>query len=200
MPKGIADGMLDLSNRGIAAMRSLATRGDLYAEAIDELVTEFAALASTIISLPGGAAAGVETERGYHQPTITPNSGSNAPGQQPALELIGSILVANYTLNTDTAYRLFKIPSSYVDNAAFHIHWTKEAGAGGDGDQSFNSVRWRISYIVFPGSGADVNVAPTVLDLDDTYEDDGTTTRVMYRTADAPASGFIPNYYVGVCV
>lgn len=141
-----------------------------------------------------------ETTRGYHEPTITPNAGTNSPGQQPDLELIGSIMVAQFTLNTDTAYRIFKVPKFYVEDAAFHVHWTKESGVGGDGDQSSNSVRWRISYTVFPGSGGDVNVTPTVIDLDSTYNDAGTTTRVMQRTADVAAPGFVANYYVGVCV
>lgn len=200
MPKGVADGLLDLTNRGIASMRSLAIRGDLYAEAIDELVTEFQALATAITNLPGGAAAGIETIRGYHEPTITPESSANAPGQQPSLGAIGTAIVAEYTVNTDHAYRLFKIPSHYVTGAAFHIHWTKESGAAGDTDQSFNSVRWRISYTVFPGSGADINVAPTVLDLDDTYEDAGTTTRIIHRTQNVAATGFVPDYYVAMRV
>lgn len=146
---------------------------------------------------------GLATEtatRTYHLPTIVPEAGVNAPGQQPDLGLIGSIMVAEFTLNTDSAYRLFKIPSSYVSDAAFHVHWTKESGAGGDIDDSFNAARWRISYIVFPGNAADVNVAPTVLEESSTYLDSGTTTRIVYRTSDIPAAGFVAGYYVGVCI
>jgi hypothetical protein len=139
--------------------------------------------------------------RTYHQPTITPETNTNAPGQQPDLGLIGSTLVAEFTLNTDSAYRIFKIPASYVSDAAFHVHWTKESGVAGDSDQSFNAARWRISYTVFPGgSNADINVAPTVLEESSTYIDSGTTTRIVYRTSDIPAAGFVAGYYVGICV
>jgi hypothetical protein len=136
----------------------------------------------------------------YHEQTVTPGSGQNAPGQQPDLGLIGSLVVAEFTLNTDSAYRIFKIPSSFVDNAAFHVHWTKESGAAGDTDQSFNAARWRLSYTVFPGNGADVNVAPTVIEESSTYIDAGTTSRIVYRTANMPAAGFIAGYYIGICV
>lgn len=138
--------------------------------------------------------------RTYHQPTVTPGAGVNAPGLQPDLGLIGSVLVAEFTLNTDTAYRIFKIPTSYVSDAAFHVHWTKESGAAGDSDQSFNAARWRITYTIFPGNAADINVAPTVLEESSTYIDSGTTTRIVYRTSDIPATGFVAGYYVGICV
>ena len=138
--------------------------------------------------------------RTYHEPTILPESGSNSPGQQPDLALIGTTLVAEFTVNTDSSYRFFKIPGNYVEGAAFHIHWTKESGIGGDGDESGNGVRWRLSYTVTPGNNADINVAPTVVELDDTYDDAGTTTRIVYRTPNVAAPGFVANYYVGVCI
>lgn len=192
MPKTVADGNIDLSSRTAAAVRSWAFRGDEKTEALWELILEFAAL-------EGGAASLLST-RGYHKPTITPESNSNAPGQQPDTDLIGTTVVAHYTPNTDTAYRIFKVPSNYVEGASFHVHWTKEAGAGGDGDQSGNAVRWEISYTVSPGDGADINAAPTVLEVEDTYDDAGTTTRIMYGTADVAAPGFVPNYYVAMCI
>lgn len=136
----------------------------------------------------------------YHEPTLVPEFGTNAPGQQPDLALIGSTMVAQFTVNTDSAYRLFKVPSNYVTGAAFHVHWTKEEGVGGDGDQSGNTVLWRISYTVMQGNGTDINVAPTVIDIPDTYDDSGTTTRVTHRTADVSAPGFIAGYYVGMCI
>ena len=136
----------------------------------------------------------------YHEPTITAEAGTNAPGQAPNLTVIGSLLVAQFTLNTDAAYRVFKIPSSFVGDPAFHVHWTKEEGVGGNGDESGNAVRWKISYTVFPGSGNDVNVAPTVIEVEDIYDDAGTTTRLVYRTPNQAAVGFIANYYVGICV
>jgi len=192
--KGVADGNLDIGpvSRARQIIRGLACRGNVEAIVLDELITEFTSLA-------GGPAA-LETTRSYHEPTITPESNANAPGQQPSLGLIATTLVAEYTVNTDTAYRIFKIPGNYIEGASFHVHWTKESGAGGDGNQDGNAVRWRISYTVSPGNGADINAAPTVLEVEDTYDDSGTTTRIMHRTANMAASGFIPNYYVAMCV
>ena len=146
----------------------------------------------------GGAL--VDATRTYHEPTITPESGNNSPGQQPDLALIGTTVVAQFTIATDSAYRIFKVPSNYVTDAAFHVHWTKEEGIQGDSDESGNAVRWRLSYTVSPGNGADINVAPTVIEIEDTYDDAGTTTRTMYRTADIAAPGFIAGYYVAICI
>lgn len=132
----------------------------------------------------------------FHEPTVTPGAGANAPGQQPTIAVVGSLLVAQFTLNTDAAYRVFKIPSSFVSDPAFHVHWTKSS----DADESTKEVRWRINYTVFDGNSVDVNVSPTVIDLDDTYDDAGTTTRIVHRTGNVVAVGFIANYYVGICV
>jgi hypothetical protein len=112
-------------------------------------------------------------------------------------------MVAEFTLDTDAAYRLFKIPSTFVGDPRFHIHWTKESGAGGNGDESGNTVRWRISYTIFQSTSSiavDINVAATVVDLDDTYDDAGTTTRIAYRTPNVDAVGFVAGYYMGICV
>jgi hypothetical protein len=181
MPKGIFDNKLDIGPGRIRRIiRALAFRGDVVAAAVDELITEFSAT------------------RVHHVPTITPDSGRGS--QEPDLAILGSVLVANYTIGVDRAYRVFKIPNNFAGNAAFHVHWTKEEGVNGDTDESGNNVRWRLSYTVFQGGGTDINVAPTVLDIDDTYEDSGTTTRITYRTANTPASGFLPNYYVGISI
>jgi hypothetical protein len=156
------------------------------------------------LHLFGGEQGAVLTAtRGFHEPTVTPESNANAPGQQPDLGLIGTTLVAEYTVNIDTAYRLFKIPSNYISGAEFHVHWTKESGAGGDGDQSGNSVRWRISYTIFESTQSatdDISIAPTVIELDDTYDDAGTTTRLAHHTPNVAAPGFVAGHYVSVCV
>lgn len=139
--------------------------------------------------------------RTYHEPTLVPTDASNAPGQQASLGAIGdSTIVAEFTADTDEGYKIFKIPRNFVGDAAFHIHWTKESGVAGDTDQSGNTVQWRISYLVFPGSGSDLTAAPTVLDITDTYTDSGTTTRIVERTPNTAASGFVANYYVSMKV
>jgi hypothetical protein len=139
--------------------------------------------------------------RTYHEPTITPELGANPPGQQPNVAVIGETIVAEFTPNTDSAYRIFKIPGSFFASPAFHVHWTKESGIGGNGNQFGNSVRWRITYKVFqstPTTADDINVAGTVIDLDDTYDDSGSTTRLAYRTASVAAAGFVAGYYLSV--
>lgn len=138
------------------------------------------------------------TTRNFHEPTITPASDTNSPGQQPDLGEIGSTIVASYTLNTDDSHRTFKIPSYFTGNPSFHVHWTKEPGANGDTNQQGNAVRWRLEYTVFNGNSEDINITPTTLDLDDTYDDSGTTTRIVYRTANVAATGLIAGYYVGI--
>ena len=141
-----------------------------------------------------------------HEPTVTPEAGVNAPGQAPDLAVIGSTLVAEFTVDTDAAYRIYKIPSSYVSDPAFHVHWTKESGVAGNTDQSGNAVLWRITYDVWAGGppaggiGDDLTAGGTVIEYEDTYEDSGTTPRVVHRTPNLAASGFVAGYYLGVCV
>lgn len=136
--------------------------------------------------------------RKYHEPTITPNFGTNIPLPffAPNLEVYGSTLVAEMTVNSDAMYRVFKIPSNYLENASFHVHWTKSSDAVEDG----NEVRWQLEYQVWKGQDTDLAGATTVVTIDDTYDDGGTTTRVVQRTVDIEVSGFVPGYYVGVCV
>jgi hypothetical protein len=154
---------------------------------------------TTIDNLPA-VVADAGTIRLHHESIVRADSGSNSPGQQPDLEVIGDTLVAEYTLNTDSAYRMFKIPAYYVTGAAFHAHWTKESGIAGNGNELGNAVRWRVSYKVWAGEGTDINVAPTIVELDDAYNDGGSTTRITQRTANVAAAGFVANYYLSVKV
>jgi hypothetical protein len=132
----------------------------------------------------------------FHQPTITPAHGTNAPGQQPDIIVVGATVVAAMTLNTDLAYRVFKIPLSFVDNARFHVHWTKT----GDADESGKEVRWQLDYTVFDGYSDDISGAPSSLVFDDTYDDAGTTTRIVHGTDHLAASGIVANQYVGLVI
>ena len=156
------------------------------------------------LHLFGGQQGAVLTAtRSFHAPALVPEAGTNSPGQQPTLALIGTTLVAHFTLNADNAYRIFKIPGNYVGGAAFHVHWTKESGAAGNGDQSGNSVRWQIRYTVFESKQSiadDINVAPTIFELDDTYDDAGTTTRLAHHTPNIAAPGFVAGQYISMCI
>lgn len=142
-------------------------------------------------------AADINATRLIHAPTLTPGSGSSAPGQGPTpIVLGGSVLGLNYATVTDASYRVFKINPAYVGDASFHIHWTKSANPSEAG----RVVRWRIRYTVFDGSSEDVGaVAAQELLFDDTYEDASTdATRIVHRTANVSAAGFMAGYYVGI--
>lgn len=143
-----------------------------------------------------------------HKPTITPGEGTSAPGQGPTELVIGTFLGLHFDNTTDRAYRVMKIDGTFIPggagpagdgtNASFHIHWTKAV----DTDQSGATVRWRLSYTVSPLNGTDdiAGATPTVIEWDDTYDDGGTTSRIVYRTDNGAAIGFTPLYYVGLCL
>jgi hypothetical protein len=136
-----------------------------------------------------------------HTPVITPDSSTPQPGQGPTPVIIGTWAALQYDQAIDKSYRLYKIPGAYVGPAVFHIHWTKSA----DGDEGGNSVRWRISYTLatgFPGLAEDIVLpTPTVVTVDDTYDDASTdSSRFMHTTADTPLPGFERFKYVGICV
>ena len=147
---------------------------------------------------PGTGVADINATRVFHEPTVTAVDAEPQPGQGPLATVIGTTVCLHFDQPDDKAYRFFKIPENFVGNPSFHIHWTK----AGDADASGTSVRWRIEYTVFPGGGTDIAGAPpTILTVDDVYEDASVGgTRIMYRTPNIAASGFMPGYYIGVCV
>ena len=91
----------------------------------------------------------------------------------------------------------FKIDNDFIGSPSFHVHWTK----GDDTNQSGNTVRWQIDYHVFNGRDQDIsNGSITTLIVDDTYDDAGSTTRVVHRTQNIDASNFTAGYYVGLAI
>lgn len=141
--------------------------------------------------------AGAQTTRIIHTPGATPSKGTVIPGQGPEPVVLGPLLGLHYKRDTDLLYGYSKIQTSYVSDASFHIHWTKNV----DTDESGATVRWVITYRVYNGSTDDVTTAPSgTLILDDTYTDAGTTTRIVHRTANAAAPAFVAGYYVGFSV
>jgi hypothetical protein len=134
-----------------------------------------------------------------HKAAASPSDASSQPGQGPQLIVFGTVMGLDYDNPTDAAYRIMKIDKTFVGDgsgadASFHVHWTKS----GDADESGNTIRWRLSYTLFDGSSDDIVVAPTVVDFDDTYVDAGTTSKIVYRTPSVPATGLVPNYYMGI--
>ena len=150
---------------------------------------------------PSGALALEGATRIIHTPGATPSKSTVIPGQGPEPVTFGSpvpdLLGLHYKRNNDLLYAYSKIQTSYVSDASFHIHWTKNV----DTDESGATIRWIITYKIFNGGSQDVSGAPTgTLILDDTYDDAGTTTRIVYRTPNAPAPGFVAGYYVGFSI
>jgi len=98
---------------------------------------------------------------------------------------------------TDVSYRVMKIDNNFIGLPSFHVHWTKS----GNGDESGNNIQLRLEYTVFNGNSDEVAlVSPSVIEWTDTYEDSGTTSRIVYRTPNIAAEGFIANYYVGLAL
>lgn len=143
--------------------------------------------------------------RVFHKPTVTPDGAVSAPGQGPQPIVFGTVMGLDFDTPTDVAYRIMKMDSNMVAQSnpsvtaltSFHVHWTKS----GDGDESGNTVRWRLSYTVFDGESEEVALAtPTVVEWDDTYVDAGTTTRIIYRTGNVEVTDLTPGYYIGVAL
>ena len=142
------------------------------------------------------AAIAVDDIEHDHVQTITAGASTASPGKAPTPVLVGDALIGlQMTVNNDEATRTIKLPDTYVLNtASFHIHWTKST----DTDDSGKNVRWRVTYVVFDGATHDVTTGSQTVEVDDTYEDSGTTNRIIYRTESTPFNGLLqPNYYVG---
>jgi hypothetical protein len=106
-----------------------------------------------------------------------------------------AVIGLEYTAPGDTAYRTFKVNPRYVSDAALHIHWSKS----GDADESGKTVRFRVRYKHFDGQDDDV-VGSAELIFNDTYDDAGTTSRIVYRTTPLALPGVIAGNYMGVAI
>lgn len=141
-----------------------------------------------------------DASRIIHTPGITPSRPTAIPGQEPAFVTFGSPTTWLLGLHYDkpqvaqAVYGYSKIQTSYVGpEASFHVHWTKAV----DTDQSGRTVRWVLDYHVFNGTNQNVQVAPTQIVWDVTYADNGTTSRIVYRTPNSANLPFVAGYYVG---
>lgn len=136
--------------------------------------------------------------RTAHAAVVTASSyNPSGPGSDPTLTASNALLLLAFTLSTDGAYRQFKIPYEYVGNASVHVHWTKTSNA----NESGKAVKWRISYVSFASTtvtAEDGSVSPTVVEVEDTYDDSGTTTRLVHCTADVALSGVSAGDYMSL--
>jgi len=140
----------------------------------------------------------VENEIGtFHGPIVTASYYSGLPGTTPTPAVVGPFIYLDFSLNNDAAFRQFKIPSNYAGNGTFHLHWTKTSNANEQG----KAVRWRVTYVVFassPTTSGDAAITPTVAEVEDTYDDAGTTTRLVHRTSSVALVGLAAQYYMSM--
>jgi len=157
--------------------------------------------ASNYLGIPVGTGSNIAeygATRLIHEPTITAGRAVSSPGQGPQPTSFGTLMTLAFTPDdtTDRAFRIFKIPTSYVSSASFHVHWTKS----GDANELNKNVRWRLAYTVFNGSSDIGNGIANIIEFEDTYPDSGTTTRIVHRTSDLTAAGFVAGYYVSIYI
>lgn len=142
-------------------------------------------------------AARADTTRIFHEPIVTASRATSAPGQGPSPIVLGTLIGLEFSGALDAAYRMIRIDAAHDEVlSTFHVHWSKSTNV----DESGKTIRWRITYVVFDGIAQDVIVSPTVALLDDTYDDNGTTSRIVYRTPAINTVGFTPGYYLGLCI
>lgn len=155
-------------------------------------------------SPPDNVIAGIEqlavtgslVSRIVHTPAITPTRIATRPNEGPVPVFIGTTPALHYTGDDQQAFAYAKIQSSYLSDASFHVHWTKNV----DTNQAGATVRWVLDYTVFNGTSQNITSSTGQIIWDDVYEDSGTTSRIVYRTENQSAPGFISNYYVSMAL
>lgn len=180
---------------GLGSIPDLADDDLAIVEDVSRTKTRNVSIAALRTKMQEGAALEA-TVRPFHASIVTPSAGSSSPGKTPAPTPAGSMLLLAFTIGTDQAHRQFKIPSYFAGNPNVHVHWSKTS----DAVETGKAVRWRVSYTVFNGSSEDGGGVPTVVELEDTYDDAGTTTRVVHRTANVALAGFVAGYYVSMAI
>lgn len=159
---------------------------------IDEAFTEVEGRLDAVEE--GSLFALADKTRRFHVPIVTPALFKSPQAREPSITEVNSILLLAFTPNVDAAWRQVKIPSNYTANPALHLHWTKTSDANEQG----KFARWRISYALFNGISQNINVAPTVVEYEAAYADNGTTSRIVYRSSDIPLTGVTAGYYMGL--
>lgn len=133
----------------------------------------------------------------HHQPVVSPGRSDGPAGKLPPIANHDalSFISFNGVAGAQEVFRMIKIAPNFIGTPAIHIHWTKTD----DLDRSGETVRWRVSYSVYDGEGGIVP-ASTVIDFDDTYTDDGTSTHAVYETPWIALVGVTARYYMSIKV
>lgn len=134
--------------------------------------------------------------RSYHAPAVSPSTYRSPGLKDPTLIDLTPLILLQFTPNVDAAFRSFKIPGYYSQNAEMHLHWTKSS----DANESGKAVRWRIEYFTFSGNGDDLITTPSSVEIEDIYDDAGTTSRIVHRTPNVALTGFQARWYAAIAV
>lgn len=108
----------------------------------------------------------------------------------------GNTLVNEFTVGTDTANVLFRVPDDFSSGGEVYFHWTKSQNT----DQSAKNVKWQIAYNCFSSASDDVAAQGTTDSVEDTYDDNGTTTHLNYSTTGISLPGLAAGCYITMTV
>jgi hypothetical protein len=113
-----------------------------------------------------------------HLPICGPGRADGPPPQLPGIDAAGPLVyfVFDGAAGNQSAYRLVRIPLNFVSLAEIYVHWTKTD----DVDRSGESVKWVVTYSVFNGNNENAAEGQAV-SFEDTYEDTGTTSRIVHK-------------------
>lgn len=131
-----------------------------------------------------------------HYPIVSPSRSRVQGGTAPSSGASGNLVYLEMTVDTDEAFRIIKIPDSFVGGPEFYVHWTKSQ----DTDQSGKTVKWRVDYNVFNGDNEDASSTDNFIEFSGVYEDTGTTNRVVYNTGGKDVIGIYAGAYVSIRV
>ncbi len=143
-----------------------------------------------------GEIRGVDVVETYHANIVTPSSFKSPGLREPTFIENGALLSMAFTVGVDAAWRQFKIPTAFTGNPSVHVHWTKSS----DANEAGKRARWRITYNVFNGNSEDASGEEFTVEIEQTYVDSGTTSRVVYRSSNTALSGFVAGQYVALRV
>lgn len=114
------------------------------------------------------------------------------PTNPPALATAGITVGMKYTVGTDVANLIFKVPRNYdTGDASVWFNWTKSAVGA---DESTKCVKWQLKYLkIAPGD--DCNNGEATLSVEDAYDSSDLSAQIIHATAAVtiPAASLIAN-------
>lgn len=134
-----------------------------------------------------------------HDVIVAPATFKSTAGKEPVPLAVGPLMYLEFTVNNDVAYQVRKVNGTFYDNPSVHIHWTKTT----DANEQNKKVRWHVEYVSFAssvGAPGDGTETPHVAEVEDTYLDAGTTTRMIHETTSIPLVGVVAGHYLSLVI